>query len=288
MTADGRRRFVPPVLLALAAALLLLVGTPYANGKFTKTVTNSVNTAATSIFVSCQSTAIAAGPYLAWPLNEPSGTVAKDLSNSAHPGTYSASGVTYGASGPCRRDGAKAVTLDGAAGLVSTTTAVAAPTTFTEEIWFNTGTATGGKLIGFGDTSNGSSAVFDRHIYMTNGAAPSGGKLIFGVYPGAAKTVISSNGYNDSKWHQVVATLGTATGVNGMRLYVDGALVASDTTVTTAQSITGYWRVGYDNLTGWTSAPTSSFFKGSVAFAQVYNTALTPAQILAQYNAGTS
>jgi hypothetical protein len=282
MTADSRRRFVPTALLALASVLIFLIGTPYADGRFTKSITNATNTAS-AVFDSCQSLAKAAGAYFAYPLNEASGTVVQDVSGSAHPGTYTALGVTYGAAGPCRRDGARAVTLNGSTGYLYSNAQVVNPQVFTEEVWFNTTTTSGGKLIGFGNGNILPSGQFDRHIYMTSGAAGVGGKLIFGVYPGAVKTIQSANAYNDGTWHLATATLSGA----GMRLYVDGVQVASDATTTTAETSTGYWRVGYDNLSGtWPTQPTSSYFAGKVAFAQVYTTALTAAQILGQYNVG--
>jgi hypothetical protein len=79
-----------------------------------------------------------------------------------------------------------------------------------------------------------------------------------------------------------VATVSTA----GMRLYLDGDLVAVDTTVTSAErTASGYVRVAYDNLDGWTTPPTSRFFAGTLDEAVVYTTALTAAQVDAQYEA---
>ncbi len=69
-----------------------------------------------------------------------------------------------------------------------------------------------------------------------------------------------------------------------MSLYVDGVKVGSNPT-TTNQSYEGYWRVGEDNLNSWPSQPTSSFFQGSIDDPSVYNSALTPAQVAAQYTA---
>ena len=59
-----------------------------------------------------------------------------------------------------------------------------------------------------------------------------------------------------------------------MRLYVDGQLVGTNTT-TTAQSYTGYWRVGGD--AGVTS--TSAYLAGTIDEVAVYATALTAAQV---------
>lgn len=277
------RKLVPGALLAVVAVVLLLVGTPFANGKFTIEVTNSTNTAASGLYA-CTSTALNAGAYFVYPFDEASGTTVRDVSGNSRPGTYGSTGVSYRATGPCPRDGARAITLNGSSGYVSGAQSVPSPATFSEEIWFKTTTTTGGKLIGLGSSRTGASRNYDRHIYMTDT-----GILVFGVYPSEYKTIASSSTYRDDTWHQVVASLAPSTDANkGMRLYVDGVLVKMDTTVTTARAAaTAYWRIGYDNLSSsWSLSPTSDFFKGSLAFASVYTTALTPAQVLAHYQAG--
>ena len=71
-----------------------------------------------------------------------------------------------------------------------------------------------------------------------------------------------------------------------MRLYVDGAQVASRTDTTQGEAYLGYWRVGGDNLAGWPSAPGNvNFVNGWVDEVAIYPTALSLTQILAQYQA---
>ena len=72
------------------------------------------------------------------------------------------------------------------------------------------------------------------------------GQLYFGVRPdmGTRQTINSPQSYRDGQWHQVVGTLSA----DGMKLFVDGALVASNASVTKAQVYRGYWRVGGDRL----------------------------------------
>lgn len=134
------------------------------------------------------------------------------------------------------------------AGRVVTSSPVTAPAEFSTELWFRTTSSQGGKLIGYGSSSSGNSSSYDRHVYMSNS-----GELVFGVYPGSAQTIRSAAGYNDGQWHHVVAS----QGAEGMELHVDGALVAENSAVTTAQSYAGYWRVGGDNLNGWPTTPGS-------------------------------
>ena len=66
-----------------------------------------------------------------------------------------------------------------------------------------------------------------------------------------------------------------------MKLYVDGSLVGSLATISTAQINSGYWRIGSDTVpTSYPDAPTSgTYFNGTVDEAAVYNTVLTAAQV---------
>ncbi|WP_052460932.1 PKD domain-containing protein [Microbacterium gorillae] len=159
----------------------------------------------------------------------------------------------------------------------STSTSVVGPQTYSTESWFKTNTSRGGKIVGFGSSSTGSSSSYDRHVYMTNA-----GKLIFGAYDGATRTVTSPASYNDNAWHHVVAT----QDASGMKLYVDGALVGSDATATVAQSFTGYWRIGGDSIGSWPSAPSSQWFTGAIDDVAIYPQALTADQVMAHYAIG--
>jgi hypothetical protein len=149
--------------------------------------------------------------------------------------------------------------------------------TFTAEIWFRTTTNRGGRLIGFGLARTGASSQYDRHLYMTDA-----GRIVFGVYHGGFQTLTSTDAYNDGDWHQAVGQVGSG----GMKLYVDGQLLATNAAITVAESYSGWWRVGYDNLGGWPDEPTSDFFAGTVDEAAVFSSALSQAQVLASYRAG--
>jgi Concanavalin A-like lectin/glucanases superfamily len=281
-----RGSLVPGVLLAAGALVIALLGIPLANSSLNGKLTNSANTSATAGYFTCTSAAVGNSTtkaYLAYPLNETGGTTVADVSGNNRPGTYDTPGITYATAGPCPRDGAKAVTLNGSTGYITGAATPTDPQIFSIEIWFKTTTG-GGKLIGLGTAKTGASGQYDRHMFLSNS-----GTLTFGVYPNAVKTVTSTATYLDGKWHDAIATLAPSTDADpGMRLYVDGALVASDPTTTGAEDDTGYWRIGYDNLAGWgANTPTNYFFTGSLAFASTYTYALTPAQVAAHYRAGT-
>jgi hypothetical protein len=223
------------------------------------------------------SAVLADRPSSLWRLGETSGTVGYDWSG-GNDLTLGA-GLVRGTAGALTNEPATATTFPGT-GVVPASTAViaTAPQQFGLELWFRTTTTAGGKLIGFGDRNTANSTRYDRQVYMTNA-----GQLVLGVNPGAVRTVQSGRSYNDGQWHHVVANLGSS---NGLELFVDGARVARDTSVTRAQSISqGFWRVGGDTVSGWPAAPTSLKFSGSLQDVAVYPQPLTAAQVNAHYAA---
>jgi galactose oxidase len=210
------------------------------------------------------------GPELYWPLSDTAGSAsAADGSGNADVGTFPASGIAYQTPSPVEGPNGIGITLSG--GQVASTQPQAAPTAYSEELWFNTTSTAGGVLstyAGAGQT--------DRVLYMTNA-----GRLDFGVRPGSTQTIQSSGAYNDGAWHFVVATQGS----DGMRLYVDGQLVASGATATAA-SLFGQWQLG-GAASGWPNLPASAF-SGSVSDAAMFVRELTAAQVQAEYSAGES
>jgi PKD repeat protein len=156
----------------------------------------------------------------------------------------------------------------------------AGPATFSVEAWVNTTSTAGGQIIGFGNSRTGRSGTNtnDRKLYMTNN-----GEVHFGVRPdfGARVTVNSAAGLNDGNWHHLVGTLGA----DGLRLYVDGALVDVDASVTEPQQFHGYWRIGGDRTANWPSAPTQEAITASLDEIAVYPRVLTAAQVQAHFAA---
>ncbi len=212
-----------------------------------------------------------ANPDLYWRLGESSGTTATDSGPSSNPGTY-VSGVTLGRPGAIIGTTNTAVRFNGTNGLLSSNAQFTNPTTYSEELWFNTTTKTGGKLIGFGDVRTGLSNSYDRHVYMETSGA-----LTFGTYTGQTNTITSTSKFNDGNWHYMVAT----QAADGMKLYVDGVLVGTNPQ-TAAQAYNGYWKVGGD--TTWGPQP---YFSGTIDEVAVYSTALTAAAVANHYAIGT-
>ena len=209
-----------------------------------------------------------------WRLDEAPGTAAAaDTSGNGVTATYSG-GLTAAQPGALGSTGT-AVAFGGSDGLLAADAATGSPTAYSTELWFNTTTNQGGKLIGFGDQASGWSGAYDKHVYMTDN-----GRLVFGVYNGGFDIVTTPSAYNDGAWHHVVATQGPA----GMALYVDDVVVGTNP-VSTNQDYPGHWRVGGDNLGGWPDQPSSSYFHGTIDEVAVYASVLGAGQVDAHYRA---
>ncbi len=178
--------------------------------------------------------------------------------------------------------GITSYTLNGSTGWIETANSESNPQTFSIGGWFNSGAGNGGgTIIGFANAqSNGAQATWDRNVWLD-----STGHVVFGVYPGSTQEIVSPGTYDNGAWHFVIATLSSTA---GMKLYVDGALVATNPLVTTAQAYTGYWHIGWGNETnGWPDPPTQAYFPGSLSNIVVYPTALSQTAITALATAST-
>jgi hypothetical protein len=225
-----------------------------------------------------RSAVLADGASLYWPLDETSGRFAGGPVATAGSGKYASTGVTYGTPDALAAAVGSAISLDGSSGAVRGNTLLQGPQSFSAEVWFNTTTTRGGKILGFGNSNNRLSSSIDRHLYMQNS-----GRLSFGVYQGSVRHTVSSlAAYNDGRWHHAVVTFGPA----GMQLYVDGARVASSTQPTSAEVYTGYWQLGFDSLSGWPNRPTSNYFAGRLDEFAVYPTQLSQVRISAHHSLG--
>jgi hypothetical protein len=173
----------------------------------------------------------------------------------------------------------QAFSFNGSNAFVSTSQLIFNPENFTLGLWFQTATANGGVLLGFGDSQNGAPGNYDRQIYMDNSGA-----LHFGVYSSGTEVISSSSGFNDNTWHYVAATL---SATSGACLYVDGVLAASNPAFTSSYAYNGWWRIGEDNLTGWPFGPNSYYFNGNIDEVILCNGALSASQVAMIYQAGS-
>jgi signal peptidase I len=243
---------IPLLVLTMAASVALQGGVSTSAAAFTATTANTNDSWAIPNW-SYTTEINNLGPYLYWKLDETGNQVtAADASGNGRTGSYSPNGnafndVVDGALVSDTPD--RAVTLANANACIHTTnnTAINAPQVFTVIAWFrapNTYT-NGGKLVGFERPRTGVSAptdgAYDRHLYMDGE-----GRVWFGVYNNAHVALSSGTGMNNNQWHMAVGTQSAA----GMRLYIDGVQVASNTN-TVAETQTGWWRAGCGNLAGW-------------------------------------
>ncbi|HEY5822678.1 MAG TPA: PKD domain-containing protein [Propionibacteriaceae bacterium] len=208
-------------------------------------------------------------PALYWRLSDTAGPTVKDISPN-NQGGQASGGVSFGQASPVIGGADTAAAFNGADGTVASKNVFVNPTTYSEELWFKTTTTNGGKLIGFGNRQSGTSSSYDRHVYLE-----STGQLTFGTYTGQLNTTTTARAYNDGVWHHMVATQSSA----GMKLYLDGQLSGSNPQ-TSAEPYNGYWRVGGDSA--WCCQP---WLNGTIDEVAVYDTALTPAQVFAHYEA---
>ncbi|GGK04365.1 hypothetical protein GCM10010123_37880 [Pilimelia anulata] len=149
------------------------------------------------------------------------------------------------------------------------------PNTFTVSAIFRADAASpGGAIAGFSAGTALVDTTADRVVFVD-----SGGRITFAVYSGGvAKTVRSPASYKDGAWHHVAVSLGAA----GMKLYVDGTLVASDAATTTGENVSGYWRWGSANLARYANPPTDYRFTGTLDEIAVFNTQLADGRIGAE------
>ncbi len=258
--------------------------TPGTNYTYTVRAVDADGNAVLSQPVSVTATADTGSDYANLVLNDraelyyPLGTIKTNWAGGPSP--VFGSGVSNTTPGAVQGStGASASSFSGTtSGRVSSATSGKGDDDYAAEAWFKTSTTRGGKIFGYGNSQTNSSGTNDRNVYMLNN-----GRITFGVYPGSTKTITTTSSYNDNKWHHVVSTLGPS----GMTLYIDGKVVAQDTSVVAAQdNYNGYWRVGYDNLSGWPSAPSSASFSGSIDEFAVYPSALSAAQVAQHYATG--
>lgn len=220
-------------------------------------------------------TVLGDNPSAYWRLGETSGGLGDWTGFSdATAGTQ----VTRGVTGAIAGDSDRAAQFTGSSSSrVYESTRETGQNQLSVEAWFRTTSTAGGKIVGFGSAaSTSNSGSYDRHLYMT-----ADGRLVWGVYPAAPRTVASTAAYNDGGWHHVVGTLGA----DGLRLYVDGAEVAADPLVTSGQYSSGYWRIGGDTLGTWPDAAGSNFV-GSVDEVAVYGYQLTEDRVFVHHGLG--
>lgn len=104
------------------------------------------------------------------------------------------------------------------------------------------------------------------------------GRLMFGIGGGGGGapdvTITSPMTYNDNNWHHVVCTRVKTTGA--IVMYVDGAQVATGTGNSNTLTSPSELKIGRSNE--------NRYFQGNISSVNIYNNALTAAQVQSNYN----
>jgi hypothetical protein len=270
------------IALVLSSAVLVAGVPAAANAAFTDTTKSGSNTwKAAALLRQPYTTAVMTdAPYAFYRLDEASGTSAADYASTHRTGTYT-SVATYRQSGALPNNPGSAIGLAANTGrMVGGGTGLYNPTTFTVEMWFKTTTTTGGKLIGFESARDGSSAFYDRELFMV-----SDGRVVYMGGTSGSAIVNSPGPLNNGAWHHVVVTNRPTTFQQDSSLYVDGVLVDTGSTNKASALYTGWWRVGFGKLPLLGGMPPSANFTGSVDDVAIYTTQLTATRIAAHYAA---
>jgi hypothetical protein len=233
----------------------------------------------------------AAHPSFAWRFDEaaapPPATVA-DTSGNGDGGAVTGTGLVFGGPGLITCDTGAAVAMPGGTdGAVSETVPQPTSDTFTVIAWVRSASTGGGRVVGMGSDPSGPSTQNDRALLL----APDGRAVLFLQPLAGPVALVSPTPVNDGQPHMLAATVSSA----GAALYVDGTLVASDPTVTSAEHYSGsgptlpgfgFWRVGYDDVSAVPAAvqPTQAQLMGSVDEVAVWNsTALDAATVAGMF-----
>jgi hypothetical protein len=208
-------------------------------------------------------------------LTAPTQTLA-DVSGSANTG-HEEGTVTVGSAGPTALGGS-AVAFPGTTGSdVYTTNTFTNPAQFSVSGWFKTSST--GSIMGADTTQlDTTPTAWDRLLFID-----AAGNLVWGA-GGALTEAISPGVLDNGAWHFVVATYGPA----GEQLFVDGVLVATQSSVTAGQSYTYFWHLGYEYSYAWPNSPGNYNFNGSLAQVALYGTQLNAAQVANLFSATSS
>ena len=260
-----------PTIIADASTC---AGNPFPTTTLTTTASTPANTSLTSGGSLSPSSGLAYS----------NGCAVQEFADSSTAGTDPAlpvAGTTLGTS--MSTLGTTGASFDGTTGWAESVKSSSNPENFTIAGWFNTSTQ--GTLIGYSAVqTNAGSTSNDRELWID-----ATGHVVWAINSaGTTVTELTSpSSYNNGAWHFVVATIGTAS---NDRLYVDGALVTSNATPTTASSYTGYWTLGWGSEASatpvWTDKPTSIYFKGSLFGFAVIPSQITQANVTSLYTAG--
>src|SRR5882724_3834407 len=234
------------------------------------TVALAVVAALASLILALPATAQTSGLVAGYSFAEGSGTTVADVSGNNNRGTLGG-GVTWTTQGKFGNalvfNGASFVTIPAAASLNLTTA-------MTLEAWIYPTTA----------ATNWSTALMREQpgefVYTLYVGSPSNSPNVFfntGASSSTERGVAGPSALPVNTWSHLAGTYDGAV----VRLYVNGAQVASRAFTGTIGSTTGALRIGGNGVWG-------EYFTGRIDEVRIYNRALTPAEVQADMNTAVS
>lgn len=153
-------------------------------------------------------------------------------------------------------------------------------TPFSFEVWFQT--TVGGGILGQQDLVpfNSTLGGYVPALYVgTNGL------LYAQMFWGTGAQLVSTNLVNDGQFHHALVTYDGAV----ENLYLDGVLIGATPFVQQGYSSNYYYELGTAYTGGWDGAPGEWFpFTGVIDEASLYDRALSPAEAVALFKAGSA
>ena len=198
-----------------------------------------------------------------WPLNEGSGTIAYDQSGNGNNGTWSGSTPYY----TTGKFGLSAGNFTRSNNIAINSLTSSFPTVFSIALW--------GKQLSLTWWN-----FFISKEFWNSGTGwliGSEGGGTWGVFTPGGGVVSSNNIWADNNWHYAVVVYDGATA----SLYGDGLFLASST-LSISTSTTNVV-IGSRHSNDGTSY--TDYFAGSIGDVRIYNRALSPAEVMALYNA---
>lgn len=146
---------------------------------------------------------------------------------------------------------------------------------FSIGVWFKTADSLGGGLLSLSASLSNGAGGPDPVLWIDQT-----GNVHGYVATTLAGTQVASSGtnYADGAWHLAVLVVATPILLTAATLYVDGVNKASSGGLSLLTGTSGIWHLGWSNFSGL-SAPTSSYFHGSLSGAFVTQTALSGATV---------
>lgn len=196
-----------------------------------------------------------------WNLNEVSGSTASD-SISGNDGSVSGAKWVAGVNG-------KALSFDGKNDYVNINDPVVSGYPFTVEAWFKTDQSKKDMVIASLADSGVTNSYYGIFVDHPKGISIRSKNT-------AERDLAADIDVEDNQWHHVVAVFASD---NERRLYVDGALVATDTKKSSFNENVDRWNIGR-----WADKTPQWYYKGSIDEVCVYDRELTNSEIQAKYD----